>query len=213
MILVFVGMPGCGKGTLGDLLVQKFEFPRIIMSACLEKRAKRNDSIGREIILYKETKKQLVPDSIVNQVLSDELSEYGRTEHIVLDGFPRTVDQYSILVSLNRQHNFGNIIVCSIGVSEEEAIRRMTLERRRPGETAPEVCRQRIADFQRHTVPMIHDMKRDKLSGCRIEVINVDGMHDRCVVFTQLCELLSLFIPICKPTHEREAKKHTQPVG
>lgn len=90
MILVLLGAPGCGKGTISKLFQERLNFCHISTGDLIRKTISLNNEFGeklRQII----TKGELVSDEIVLKLLCDKLSECS--SDIILDGFPRNLSQ------------------------------------------------------------------------------------------------------------------------
>ena len=93
MQLVIFGPPGVGKGTLSDMLAQKFSIPHISTGDIFRSEIKSGNS---ELIQYVE-KGLLVPDSVVNKVIEKALKQDAYKNGFILDGYPRTIEQAEFL--------------------------------------------------------------------------------------------------------------------
>lgn len=92
MRLVFLGPPGAGKGTVAKLLKTRLQVPHVGSGDLLRDSVRRKDPVGEKVgQLMKEG--ILVPDALVTGLVLRHLEEIGATQHFVLDGFPRTVEQ------------------------------------------------------------------------------------------------------------------------
>ncbi len=113
MRLILLGAPGVGKGTQGDLLVQRFHQPKISTGDILREAVRQQTSLGREAKAHID-KGHLVPDSVVIGIIQEKLRQPECEYGFVLDGFPRTVHQAEELnrilvhqgVKLDRVVNF-----------------------------------------------------------------------------------------------------------
>lgn len=90
MILVFVGPPGSGKGTIAQLLVKK-GWVHFSMGQALREHVKNNGKFASRVEKILSSG-ELVPDKIAFHVLKAHLSHL-RGKNIIFDGFPRNVDQ------------------------------------------------------------------------------------------------------------------------
>ena len=102
MILVLTGAPGAGKGTQADLIASRMGFRKVSTGDALRKHIKSGSAIGKkaEAIMAKG---ELVPDDVLFDVLREELGSDSK-ERILLDGYPRNVQQAETLASLKAVH-------------------------------------------------------------------------------------------------------------
>ncbi len=89
MILVFLGPPGAGKGTQAKLLSQRKGFLHLSTGDLLREAVKRQTPLGIKAKEYMD-RGELVPDSLIIQLIEDTMPQNGK---VILDGFPRTVNQ------------------------------------------------------------------------------------------------------------------------
>ncbi len=96
-LVVLVGPPGSGKGTQGQLLAKKMNLLHVsVGDMCREMVAKQN-ALGKRIERYVKAG-NFVPDQLIMQLVEMRLGRAdvkGKT--VLLDGFPRTVGQATLL--------------------------------------------------------------------------------------------------------------------
>ncbi len=93
MRIVLLGPPGAGKGTLANLIKEKFNILHISTGDIFREEMKSQSKLGGEIKRYVESGK-LVPDKIVTQIVKNKLLNDKVTQKgYMLDGFPRTRTQ------------------------------------------------------------------------------------------------------------------------
>ncbi len=103
MNLIILGPPGSGKGTQADLLARKLKVPHISTGDMFREIIKDNVSrVAKEVRGYVE-KGELVPDSVVLEMVKERLKHKDTEKGFILDGFPRTLDQAQGLVNLLNQ--------------------------------------------------------------------------------------------------------------
>lgn len=90
--LILIAAPAAGKGTLSELLVQKYNYIHISTGDLLRKVSKEKTALGEKIAKILETG-ELVTDEIVFELLENRLQENDTLNGYILDGFPRTLDQ------------------------------------------------------------------------------------------------------------------------
>ena len=97
--LVIFGPPGSGKGTYASRLQTKLNVDVFSTGDILREIMKEESSLGKKVKSYVE-KGQLVPDDVVTQVLKERMSRASSKNGVVLDGFPRTIEQAKTLNKL-----------------------------------------------------------------------------------------------------------------
>lgn len=120
--IILYGAPAAGKGTMCELLVSRLGYKHISIGQVLRDQRSPETEIGR-IIIETQDKGVLTPDNIVAEALKAELKKY-EGQPVVLDGYPRNVNQANTLDTM-----FNNYIVINIEVTKEVALER-TLGRR-----------------------------------------------------------------------------------
>jgi adenylate kinase len=90
--LVLLGPPGAGKGTQGKFVYEQAKIPHISTGDILRKSVADQTSLGQEAGQY-ITKGELVPDTLVLNMIAQRLSDKDCTNGFILDGFPRTTPQ------------------------------------------------------------------------------------------------------------------------
>lgn len=90
--VLLLGAPGVGKGTQAQRLMAEFGIPQISTGDLLRQHRRNHTPLG---ILADElmTQGKLVPDDLVNQMVSARLTEPDTEHGYILDGFPRTLNQ------------------------------------------------------------------------------------------------------------------------
>ena len=89
MILVFLGPPGAGKGTQAKLLSQRMRFLHLSTGDLLREAVKNQTPLGKKAKEYMD-RGELVPDELIVQLIEETMPKDG---NVILDGFPRTVNQ------------------------------------------------------------------------------------------------------------------------
>jgi adenylate kinase len=97
-ITVFLGAPGSGKGTQAKQLAEKFGFVHLSTGDMLRSAIKEQLPIGLKAKSFMD-QGNLVPDTVMIELIEEVLSPLPDKTNIILDGFPRTVPQAQALDS------------------------------------------------------------------------------------------------------------------
>ncbi|MBI2650756.1 adenylate kinase [Candidatus Woesearchaeota archaeon] len=125
MQLVIFGPPGVGKGTLSDMLSNKYKIPHISTGDIFRSEIKSGNS---ELIQYVE-KGLLVPDMVVNKVVEKALKQENCRNGFIFDGYPRTTDQAEFLENALWKLKKSISLVLNLAASEETIIERLSARR------------------------------------------------------------------------------------
>lgn len=96
MRLILLGPPGAGKGTQAANIVSKYDLPHISTGDIFRANIKQGTELGRRAKEYMN-KGELVPDSLVVELVEDRLQKDDTQVGFMLDGFPRTIFQAEAL--------------------------------------------------------------------------------------------------------------------
>ncbi len=128
MIIIMLGAPGTGKGTVASILSEKINIPQISTGDIFRKHIKEQTELGQLANKY-ISKGQLVPDEVTVKIVQDRLKEEDAKQGAILDGFPRTVKQAEELDKMLREKNEKVNIVINLTTPEEEIIERIVNRR------------------------------------------------------------------------------------
>ncbi|MBA2873139.1 adenylate kinase [Anoxybacillus calidus] len=125
MNLVLMGLPGAGKGTQAEKIVEKYGIPHISTGDMFRAAIKEGTALGLKAKSYMD-RGDLVPDEVTIGIVRERLSKDDCQKGFLLDGFPRTVAQAealeNILAELNRSIDY----VINIDVDKDILMERLT---------------------------------------------------------------------------------------
>jgi adenylate kinase len=127
MRLILLGPPGAGKGTQAANIVEKYQLPHISTGDIFRANIKQGTDLGKRAKGFMD-KGELVPDSLVVELVEDRLQKDDTRVGFMLDGFPRTLPQAealdSVLTNMGSTLNFVVNIVVDPSVLVERAVGR-----------------------------------------------------------------------------------------
>jgi adenylate kinase len=130
--ILLLGAPGVGKGTQAKELVKIWGIPQISTGDLLRANVARGTALGK---VAKEIMQrgELVPDSLVDEMVAVRLQQPDTVNGYILDGFPRTLGQANWLDGrLAAQAGTLPVIAISIQVDYNQLLRRITGRRNCP---------------------------------------------------------------------------------
>jgi adenylate kinase len=130
--ILLLGAPGVGKGTQAKELVKLWGIPQISTGDLLRGNVAKGTKLGQ---IAKEImgRGELVPDSLVNEMVAVRLEEPDTVQGYILDGFPRTLGQAKWLDGrLAAQVASLPVVAVSIQVNYNQLLRRITGRRNCP---------------------------------------------------------------------------------
>ena len=130
--ILLLGAPGVGKGTQAKELVRLWGIPQISTGDLLRANVSKGTPLGK-IAKATMDRGELVPDSLVNDMVAARLQEPDTIKGYILDGFPRTLPQAGWLdARLAAQQVSLPLVAVSIHVDYNQLLRRITGRRNCP---------------------------------------------------------------------------------
>ena len=180
--LIFLGPPGAGKGTQAATLAESWEIPHISTGDLLRQAVAEQNILGKQASSFMD-KGELVPDSLVIELIRERLSQVDCHKGWILDGFPRSISQAQSLEELLQsiQQTYDFIIYFQV---ETEALVKRMLGRGRQDDNEVTI-RRRLEVYREQTLPLI-DFYRQ--GGC---LKTVDGNGSVTDITNTLFKLMS----------------------
>ncbi len=128
MRIVLLGAPGAGKGTVAKLLTDYDGSVQISTGDILRGAVKAGTELGKKAQGYME-RGDLVPDSLIMDIMGARLQEPDAQKGYILDGFPRTIPQAEELKKLLDKLNMKLDVVVNLDVPKDVILDRLTTRR------------------------------------------------------------------------------------
>ena len=125
MRIILLGPPGSGKGTQGELIEQKYGFPKISTGDLLREAVHKKTPLGKKAEAAMN-KGDLVSDELVMQMVAQRISREDCQKGYVLDGFPRNIRQAQMLEGMESPQAE---VVLDIHLSEKRLAERLSSRR------------------------------------------------------------------------------------
>lgn len=153
--IVLMGLPGAGKGTQAERIVNQFQLPHISTGDMFRSAIKEGTKMGLEAKSYMD-KGLLVPDEVVIGIVKERLDKDDCKNGFLLDGFPRTVAQAEELDKMLQELGRKIDSVLYIEVDQHSLLERLTGRR---------ICKNCGATYHNIYNPSKKDKVCDKCGG------------------------------------------------
>ncbi len=181
-MVIFFGPAGAGKSVQGQILAARHGWRWLSTGQLLR------DTHDPEL-LKKMASGELIGNEIANEVVHQALKRSKDIDHLILDGYPRELEQAKWLEDLLPQHDRSIKLIVVLEVPESEIVRRLQLRGR--ADDTPEAIKERLHIFRDKIYPIL-----DYLNQQKIRIAHVDGngtvgqVHDRIEAEMTACSLV-----------------------
>jgi adenylate kinase len=212
---IIMGVQGCGKGTQAKLMARDFDMVHISVGDIFRWNIQAHTKLAARINRLVAAG-QLVPDQIVEQIISDRLEQHDWNYGFILDGFPRNHNQAQFFLE-----SYAIDAVIHIEMSDELVMQRILSRRlcskcgldynligHRPevadtcdvcggklvqrDDDKHEAIRERLKDFHTKTQPVL------ELFRGQTQLVTTDGSQGVDQVQSDIRQQLSLPITVAK---------------
>jgi adenylate kinase len=161
MRLILLGPPGAGKGTQATRLVETYNIPQLSTGDMLRAAVAAGTETGLKAKAVMEAG-DLVSDEIVNQIVSDRISEPDCARGFILDGYPRTLQQADAVEEILKKKGRRLDAVLELVVDDRALVGRI-VKRAEDAKAAgqpvrkddtPEVFDERLRAYYKSTAPL-----------------------------------------------------------
>ena len=123
--LILLGAPGAGKGTQAAMLTEALGIPHVASGDLFRSALQKETPLGLEAKKYMD-QGLLVPDEVTIAMVRERLALPDCEEGVILDGFPRTLEQAKALDAALAEEGRAIDKVLYIKVPNEELVARLS---------------------------------------------------------------------------------------
>ncbi len=154
--IVIFGAPGSGKGTQSERIVEKYGINHISTGDVLRAEIKNGTELGKTAKGYID-QGQLIPDSLMIDILAGVLDSFKDSKGVIFDGFPRTIAQAGALKQMLAERGQEVSVMLDLDVPEDELMTRLIKRGQETGRTDDneETIKKRLVVYHSQTAPLI----------------------------------------------------------
>lgn len=178
-MILFFGPPGSGKSVQGQLLVERNHWTWLSTGELFRRSAD-------PAILTLLATGNLVDDATTSKVLAEALHQLSSDIQIVLDGYPRNLNQAQWLETHLSDYNKAIEAVVVFEVPKNELMKRL-LGRAR-AEDISGAIEKRLEIYNQRTLPVVEFYKQRQVPMCFINGLgSVEVVHERTQTAVEAC--------------------------
>lgn len=183
--IVIFGAPGSGKGTQSERIVEKYGFAHISTGDVLRNEIKKDSELGKTAKNY-ISKGQLIPDSLMTDILASVYDSLCPCKGVIFDGFPRTIPQAESLNKLLAERKESVTAMIELNVPQDELISRLIERGKTSGRSDDnkETIKQRLSVYENQTSPLMDWYEKQGKSH------SIDGLGSMDRIFNDICKVL-----------------------
>jgi adenylate kinase len=182
VIGIIFGPPGSGKGTQAARIEKEFHLSHLSTGAILRAEVKQGTDVGKEVARIMAAG-DLVPDDLIVDMVRRRLLASDAGGGVLLDGFPRTLDQARALDEMLAEEGKRVDFVIALDVPHEQLVQRIIRRAAVQGraDDTKEAIAERMHEYHSLTESVLDHYRKQ---GVRVEV--VDGTGDPDAVFERV---------------------------
>ena len=172
-MIVFFGPAGAGKSVQGQILAARMGWRWLSAGQLLR------DTHDPELIRIMH-EGDMVPHESITKIMGEAITRSGDIDQIILDGFPRLLEQAKWLVESQPEHGRAVGLIVVLEVPREELLKRLAIRGR--ADDTPEAIDNRLNIYRQEMYPVL-----SYFTDQGVPVVHLDGVgtvgevHDRIV--------------------------------
>jgi adenylate kinase len=186
MIGLIFGPPGSGKGTQAARVESEFRLSHLSTGDILRAEVARGSEIGKEAERIMRAG-DLVPDDLIIRIVQGILRDPQVSSDVLLDGFPRTLEQARALDEMLAQEGHKVDVVIAFKVPEDMLVERLL--HRAAVEGRADDTREAITE-RMHEYRTLTEKVLDHYRTRGVRVFEIDGVGEIDEVFERIRKAL-----------------------
>ena len=181
LIGLIFGPPGSGKGTQAARVEREFDMQHLSTGEILRSEVAHGSAVGKEAARIMAAG-DLVPDELIDRIVESRLGRMDPAASVLLDGFPRTIEQAQaldrMLSELGRKVDF----VVALDVPEQMLVDRLLHRAQVDGraDDTREAIMERMHEYRARTAPVLDHYRRSGVPVAEVEGVGeVDEVFER----------------------------------
>jgi adenylate kinase len=186
MIGLIFGPPGSGKGTQAAHVEREFKLSHLSTGDILRAEVARGTETGKEAERIMRAG-DLVPDDLIIRIVQGILRDPDVSSEVLLDGFPRTLEQAKALDEMLAQEGHRVDFVIAFKVPEDVLIERLLHRAEVEGraDDTREAITERMHEYKHLTEKVLEHYRH-----ANVKVHEIDGLGAVEEVFARIQEAL-----------------------
>ena len=178
--IILFGVPGAGKGTQSQLLVERYGFIYIATGDMLRAEITAGTELGKRADAIIASG-QLLSDDIIVDMIRKRVDDAGKGSGFLFDGFPRTLPQAQALDALMAERALSIDLFIKLSLSLEESMKRLLLRAKTSGRSDDnrETIERRFREYQEKTAPVSQYYEEKKIAHTIDGSGTIDGVFQR----------------------------------
>jgi adenylate kinase len=178
--LIF-GPPGSGKGTQAGRIEREFGMSHLSTGEILRSEAAHGSAVGKEAARIMAAG-DLVPDDLIDRIVESRLRRIAHSENVLLDGFPRTIEQAKALDRMLAKQGRDVDFVVALDVAEpllvDRLLHRAAVEGR--ADDTREAIMERMHEYRMRTASVLDHYRHRGIPVAEVNGVGgVDEVFDR----------------------------------
>lgn len=181
-MIIFFGPAGAGKSVQAQILAARQGWRWLSAGQLLR------DTHDDEVLKAQQDGK-LVSLEIIDRIMGEALNRANHVEDVILDGFPRKIEQAQWLIENCKSQGYPIELVIVLEVPRSEILKRLELRGRT--DDTPESINERLLIYRKEIYPILNYLTEQSVNIVHIDGVGTVGqVHDKVMEELTACKLV-----------------------